>query len=197
MIAIAATKNKGKIKEMQSILEKLGIEIISQEEAEINIDIVETGTTFEENALIKARAVAMLTDEAVIADDSGLCVECLDGRPGIYSARYAGEEATDDENIKKLLEEMDGEENRSAKFVCSIAMIYPDGTELTSSGEVLGSITTEKRGTNGFGYDPVFVPEELGGKTFAESADEDKNEISHRKRALHALYEKIKDKQPL
>lgn len=192
MIVIAATKNKGKIREIQSILGELDMKVISQEEAGINVDIEETGTTFEENALIKARAVAMLTDEAVIADDSGLCVNCLDGRPGIYSARYAGENASDADRVNKLLEEIGGAVDRRAKFVCAVAMIFPEGREITATGEVEGEITSEPRGENGFGYDPVFMPTELK-KTFAEARDEEKNNISHRKRALERLYTKIKE----
>lgn len=189
MIVVAATKNKGKIREMQTILGELDIDVKSQSEMGINVDVEENGTTFEENALIKARAVAALTDNAVIADDSGLCVECLDGRPGIYSARYAGEDASDSDRIEKLLSEMKSSQNRTAKFVCAVAMIYPDGRELTALGEVYGSITDKPIGKNGFGYDPVFVPDELG-KTFAEASDEEKNNISHRKRALMKLKEK-------
>lgn len=189
MIVIAATKNKGKIREMQTILGELDIEVKSQNDVGITVDAEENGTTFEANALIKARAVAELTGEVVIADDSGLCVECLDGRPGIYSARYAGEGATDADRIKKLLDEMGNNKNRRAKFVCAVAMVYPDGRELTAIGEVCGNIIDEPKGENGFGYDPVFVPDELD-KTFAQASNEEKNNISHRKRALMKLREK-------
>ena len=134
----------------------------------------------------------MLADAAVIADDSGLCVDCLDGRPGIYSARYAGEDATDEDRIAKLLSEIGDNTDRGARFVCAMAMVYPDGREIIVRGEVAGEIITEPRGTNGFGYDPVFVPCELD-KTFAEATDEEKNNISHRKRALEQLYTKIKE----
>ena len=192
MIVIAATKNKGKIREIQSILGELGITVQSLSEAGIDCDAEENGKTFEENALIKARCAAALTDKAVIADDSGLCVDCLDGRPGIYSARYAGENATDADRIKKLLSEIGDSKNRDAKFVCAAAMVYPDGREIVVSGEVKGRIINEMRGDNGFGYDPVFVPDELDGRTFAEASDEEKNTISHRKRAFCELCEKIK-----
>lgn len=189
MIVIAATKNKGKIREMQAILGEVGITVVSQGDAGIDVDVEENGATFEENALIKARAIAKAADKTVIADDSGLCVDCLDGRPGIYSARYAGEGATDEDRINKLLNEMADSDNRNAKFVCAVAMVYPDGRELVAHGEVFGKIISEPRGENGFGYDPVFMPDELD-KTFAQASDEEKNNISHRKRALMSLREK-------
>ncbi len=192
MKVIAATKNKGKIKEMREILSPLGIEIVSQREAGIDIDAEESGDTFMKNALIKARAVAMISDSPVLADDSGLCVDCLGGAPGVRSARYAGEGASDGDKINKLLREIGGNENRNAKFVTAAAFIFPDGKEVTAQGEVKGHITREPRGNNGFGYDPVFFSEELG-KTFAESGDEEKNAVSHRNRALKNLYEKLKN----
>ncbi len=192
MIVVAATKNKGKIRELQSILGSLGITVQSLSEVGIDCDAEENGKTFEENALIKARCAASLTDKAVIADDSGLCVDCLDGRPGIYSARYAGEKATDVDRIKKLLSEIGDSKNRDAKFVCAAAMVYPDGREIVVRGEGKGRIINEMRGDNGFGYDPIFVPDELDGRTFAEASDEEKNTISHRKRAFCELCEKIK-----
>lgn len=187
----AATKNKGKIKEIQKILGPLGFEVISQQEAGYDLDILETGDTFEKNALIKARALAMVCDGAVLADDSGLCIDALDGRPGIYSARYAGEGATDVEKVIKILGELDGVKNRSAKFVTSVAFIFPDGRELTASGEVFGHIAEIPSGDNGFGYDPVFYCDEIR-KTFADASDEEKNDVSHRGRALLALCEKLK-----
>ncbi len=192
MKIIAATKNPGKIREIQKILGQLGFEVMSQATAGIDVDIEETGDTFEKNALIKARAVAMMCDNPVLADDSGLCVEALGGRPGVYSARYAGEGASDADKIEKLLSELDGVKNRKAKFVTSAAFIFPDGREITVSGEVHGTILTEPRGENGFGYDPVFYSDELK-KTFAEADDDEKNSVSHRSRALQALCEKLKD----
>lgn len=191
MKIIAATKNKGKIKEIQEILSPLGFEVISQQEAGYDLDILETGDTFEKNALIKARALAMICDEHVLADDSGLCIDALDGRPGIYSARYAGEGASDADKVTKILCEMDGIKDRDAKFVTSVAFIFPDGEELTASGEVLGHITQTPSGANGFGYDPIFYSEELQ-KTFADATDDEKNSVSHRGRALAALCEKLK-----
>ena len=175
MKVIAATKNKGKIREMQEILAPLDIEIVSQQELGIDVDVEETGDTFVKHALIQARAVAM----------------ALGGAPGVRSARYAGDNATDEDRINKLLTELGDNENRRAKFVTSVAFIMPDGTEITAEGEVKGTITKEPKGENGFGYDPIFLSDELG-KTFAESSDEEKNSISHRGRALKNLYDKLK-----
>ena len=192
MKIIAATNNANKVREICEIFTPLGFDVVPQASAGIEIEVEETGDTFKKNALIKARAVAMLTDDYVIADDSGLCVEVLGGRPGVMSARYAGEGATDKEKINKLLGELDGVEDRSAKFCCCIAMIFPDGRELTAEGEVKGRILKEPRGENGFGYDPVFFSDELS-KTFAEATNEEKNSVSHRGRALAAMYERMKN----
>lgn len=192
MKIIAATKNKGKIKEIQEIFAPLGFEVISQEAAGINIDAEENGKTFLENSRIKAKAVSELCSEAVIADDSGLCVDALHGAPGVYSARYAGKNATDHDRIQKLLTELKGVKDRRASFVSAVVMIMPDGREFSAEGRVHGRITEEEHGTGGFGYDPIFYADELG-KTFAEAADGEKNSISHRARALAALYEQVKD----
>lgn len=192
MKIIAATKNSNKIREITEKFAPLGFEVVSQTDAGINIDVEETGDTFAKNALIKARAVAMVSDDFVLADDSGLCVDALDGRPGVYSARYAGKDAPDSAKIEKLLNELDGKENRAAKFVTNIAFIFPDGREIVTQGEVAGRIMREPKGENGFGYDPVFFSDELG-KSFAEATLEEKNSISHRSRALCALYDEIKD----
>lgn len=190
MRVIAATKNKGKIREMQEILAPLDIEIVSQQEMGIELDVEETGDTFVKNALIKARAVAMVCDYPVLADDSGICVEALGGAPGVRSARYAGDDATDEDRINKILFEMGDNQNRNAKFVTAVVFIFPDGRELTAEGEVRGHITNEPKGNGGFGYDPIFFSDELG-KTFAESSDDEKNSVSHRGRALKKLYEKL------
>ena len=190
MKIIAATQNKGKIKEIREIFAPLGFEVISQSEAGIDIDVEETGETFEENALLKARAVYELCHLPVIADDSGLCVDALFGAPGVYSARYAGEGASDSDKIAKLLQELEGKENRNAKFISSIVMIFEDGREFTASGEVPGLILKEPEGTNGFGYDPVFYSTELN-KSFGIATDEEKNSISHRARGLQNLYKQI------
>lgn len=192
MKVIAATKNKGKIREMEEILSELGIEIVSQQDMGIDVDVEETGDAFEKNALIKARAVAMISDSPVLADDSGICVDALGGAPGVYSARYAGDNATDEDKINKMLCEIGNSEDRSAKFVTAVAFIFPDGREITATGEVKGHITEKPAGGGGFGYDPIFFSEELK-KTFAEASDEEKNSVSHRGRALRNLYEKLKN----
>lgn len=192
MNIIVATKNKNKVREISKMFSPLGFKVMSQEDAGIDVDVEETGDTFAKNALIKARAVAMLCDDCVLADDSGLCVEALDGRPGVYSARYAGLGATDGEKIEKLLTEMQDKTNRKAKFVTNIAFIFPDGKEIVTQGEVSGKIVREPVGNNGFGYDPVFYSTELE-KTFAQAEMDEKNAISHRGRALSALYDELKD----
>lgn len=191
MRIVAATNNVNKVREIKKIFEPLGFEVVSQHEAGIDVDVEETGRTFERNALLKARAVAMLCDDCVMADDSGLCVEALDGRPGVYSARYAGEGTSDAQKIEKLLGEMKDEKNRRAKFVTSMAFIFPDGREIVTKGEVNGRIIDKPEGENGFGYDPVFYCPELG-KTFAQADDDEKNSVSHRGRALKALYGELK-----
>lgn len=190
MNIIVATKNQNKVNEIKKIFSPLGFNVMSQEDAGIDVDVEETGDTFAKNALIKARAVAMLCDDCVLADDSGLCVEALDGRPGVFSARYAGPCATDLEKIEKLLIEMQDKTNRKAKFVTNIAFIFPDGREIVTQGEVSGKILREPIGSNGFGYDPVFYSTELE-KTFAQAEMDEKNRISHRGRALSALYDEI------
>ena len=192
MKIIAATQNKGKIKEIQEIFAPLGFRVISQKEAGIDIDVEETGITFEENAMLKARAVYDILKETVIADDSGLMVDALDGAPGVYSARYAGENATDKERMEKLLSELKGKEDRNAKFVSSLVMILKDGRVFKASGEVKGKILNEISGENGFGYDPVFFSYELN-KSFGVALADEKNSISHRGKALMKLYEQIKN----
>lgn len=192
MRIIVATKNPNKIKEISEVMSPLGFDVISQTDAGIDIDVEETGDTFEKNALLKARAVSLICDDYVLADDSGLCVESLDGRPGVMSARYAGEGASDAHKIIKLLGELENEENRAARFVTSVAFVFPDGTELVTSGEVSGKITKEPMGDNGFGYDPVFYSNELG-KTFAQASAGEKNSVSHRSRAIKALYNELKE----
>ncbi len=194
MKIVAATTNLGKIREFQEILGELGYEVVSMHDEGIDVEVEETGTTFSENAMIKARAVAMLCDYPVIADDSGLCVDALDGAPGIYSARFAGEHATDKDRNVKLLEEMEGKENRAAQYVASIAFIDTDGEEITVEGTVRGEIMTEEHGNGGFGYDPLFMCTEIG-KSFGLASSEEKNEVSHRGRALKKLYELLKKKE--
>ncbi|MCX7714334.1 MAG: XTP/dITP diphosphatase [Clostridia bacterium] len=190
MRIVAATKNEGKIKEFQAILGKLDITVVSLAEAGIDADVEETGDTFEKNALIKARAISMMCDEPVLADDSGLCVDALDGKPGVFSARYAGEGATDRDLMNKILAELGNTKNRKAKFVSAVALVFPNGDEITAVGEAHGSIVYEPQGENGFGYDPIFYSDELK-KTFAQAEDEEKNRVSHRARALEDLYAKL------
>ena len=185
MKLVLASQNKHKAYEIENILGD-GFSIITMDETDARgIDINEDGETFEENALIKARTVAEITKLPTIADDSGICVDILDGKPGVRTARYAGENATDDENIDKLLSVLEGvpKEKRTAHFACSIAVVFPDGTERTFYGECQGSILTERHGANGFGYDPIFYVPEYD-MSMAEISPETKNKISHRSRAL-------------
>lgn len=189
---IAATKNKGKIREISEILENFPCQVLSMESVGINIDIDETGSTFEENALIKAREICGITGEIVMADDSGLEVDFLDGAPGIYSARFAGENASDEEKNTKLLNLLKDVpfEKRTARFVCVIAVVFPGGDSFTVKGTCEGYIAFEPRGTNGFGYDPIFyVPQYQ--MTTAQMASELKHEISHRGKALRLMVDEL------
>ena len=185
-IAIA-TNNPNKLREIRAILGGFFDEALSLSDLGIDIDIEETGTTLTENALIKARTIRDLTGLPALADDSGLMVDALDGAPGVYSARYAGEEHDDKKNNALLLKNLEGKP-RDAKFCSVIALCYPDGRELTAEGYAPGVILEEERGTGGFGYDPLFFSPELG-KTFAEATPEQKNSVSHRSRALRAMLE--------
>lgn len=191
---IAATKNKGKLSEIIEILKDLPFDIVSMEEMGITKEIEETGSTFEENALIKAREIFKITREMVMADDSGLEVDFLNGAPGIYSARFAGENATDTDKNNKLLALLKDVpfENRSARFVCAIAVILPDGSDFTVRGTCEGFIGFEAVGNNGFGYDPLFFMKEYS-KTTAQMQPEDKHEISHRGKALKAMVQKLEN----
>ena len=192
MKLIVATNNAHKLKEIKSILGGEFEEILSLKEAGAELKAEENGSTFEENAIIKARGVGA-SSMAILADDSGLCVEVLGGAPGVKSARYAseGEENADDaSNRRKLLKEMEGKEERKAKFVCAVALLW--GEELyTAEGETEGRILTDERGERGFGYDSIFYSDELG-KSFGEAEEEEKNGVSHRGRALKKLLEKLK-----
>ena len=192
MKIIAATKNKNKLREFGEILR--GFEIISQEDAGIDIDVEETGTTFEENSLLKAQAIYDATGIAAVADDSGLCVDALDGEPGIYSARYGGEGLTDPERVQILLKNMENipEGKRTARFVSVITMVDEKGI-LTARGECEGKITDAPKGENGFGYDPVFYVEQYK-KTMAEISSEEKNAISHRGKALEIFAKKLAER---
>ena len=192
MKLVLASQNQKKIKEMNEILSQLGIEVCSQAEAGVNLDVEETGTTFEENSLLKARAVMEASGMPAIADDSGLCVDCLGGAPGVYSARYGGEELDDTARYKLLLENMRGQMPRTAKFVSVITCCFPNGDIITARGECPGTIAFAPMGEGGFGYDPVFFIPGLK-KTFAQLTAEEKNAISHRGKALEVFKTKLED----
>ena len=191
---IFATSNAGKMKEVRSILEGLDVEVLSMKEAGIFVDVVEDGTTFEENATIKATAIQKECGEIVLADDSGLEVDFLNKEPGIYSARYMGEDTSYRIKNKSLIDRLEGVEgeDRSARFVCAIAAAFPDGTVEITRGTIEGQIGYEEKGENGFGYDPIFYYPPLG-KTTAELSPEEKNKVSHRANALKIFYEKLKE----
>lgn len=193
MNIILATKNDGKVREMAEILSKYNISVISQKDALIDVDVEETGSSFEENAEIKARAVSMMCDSPVLADDSGLCIDFLGGKPGIYSARYGGENLPYPEKIRSILKEMEPAEDRSARFECSMVLVFPDGQKVAATASVHGSILHEPKGTGGFGYDSIFYCTEIG-KSFGEATDEEKNAVSHRGRALDELCHKLIEK---
>ena len=194
MKIIAATQNLHKLTEMKAILKPFGMDILSQRDAGLEaIDIEETGSTFEENSAIKATAICRMTGECAIADDSGLAVDALDGAPGVYSARYAGADASDEDNNAKLLAALQNVEasGRTGKYVSVITLAYPDGRMLVARGECLGTLLFAPRGEGGFGYDPLFIPDGTT-KTFAEMTAEEKNKISHRAKALAELRELLK-----
>ena len=191
---IMASNNNGKIIEVKQMLKDKDIELLSMKEAGVNIDIDENGTTFEENALIKAREVMKITGEITIADDSGLEVDYLDKKPGIYSARFMGHDTSYDIKNKAIIDKLEGVEGdqRSARFVCAMAAVFPDGTELVERGTMEGRIAYEIKGDNGFGYDPImYIPEY--GKTSAQLSPDEKNNISHRGKALKKLCDKLKE----
>lgn len=182
-----ASKNPDKIKEMEEVLASIGLadEIVRGLDWP---DVEETGETLEENALIKARAVVEATGLPAIADDTGLEVEALGGEPGVHTARFAGPHATYDENVARVLEVMEGVSDRMARFRTVVALVFPDGVEVVSEGSVEGVITRSRRGSDGFGYDPVF---EVEGRTLAEMTAEEKNQLSHRARAIRGLGESL------
>lgn len=190
---IFATGNKDKVKEIQMILADLGLEVITMKDAGISIDIEENGATYEENAMIKARAVAAYTKAIVMADDSGLEIDYLNKEPGVYSARYLGEDTSYRIKNANLISRLEGvpDEKRTARFVCAIGAVFPDGTEVTTRGTIEGRIGYEEKGTNGFGYDPIFYVPEFG-KTTAELSEEEKNRVSHRGNALRLMKEELK-----
>ena len=187
---ILASNNKDKVKEVKEILK--GYDIISMKEAGIDVDIEENGTTFEENALIKARAIMKLTGQITMADDSGLEIDYLNKAPGVYSARFMGHDTSYDIKNKALIQKLEGVKgsDRSGRFVCAIAVCFPDGREIVKRGTMEGLIAEEIKGDNGFGYDPiVYLPEY--GKTSGELAPEEKNKISHRGKALALIKEEL------
>lgn len=196
MRIVFATGNVNKMREIRSILSDMGLEIVSLKEAGIDCDIVEDGETFEENALIKARAIAKISGEdIVLADDSGLEVDYLDKAPGVYSARFMGEDTSYDIKNQAIIDKLDGvsDDKRTARFVCAIAAILPSGEEIVTRATIEGKIGYKIAGENGFGYDPIFYVEEYG-RTTAELTSEKKNEISHRGKALRSMREKLIDK---
>ena len=192
MKLIIASNNKGKIREYKQILEPMGYEVVSQREAGADIEVEETGTTFAENSALKAQAIYDMFGCAVLADDSGLEIDALNGEPGVYSARYGGLES-EGERTALVLDKMKDipEDRRGAHFTCSICFIDSDGEHITAEGKVFGTIGYEPVGTNGFGYDPIFMYE---GKSFAEVSAEVKNNVSHRANALRDLEEKLKER---
>lgn len=190
---VFATGNAGKMKEVRMILADLGLEVRSMKEAGITIDIEENGTTYEENALKKARAVAARTNAIVLADDSGLEIDYLNREPGVYSARYLGEDTSYSVKNANLIQRLQGvpDERRTARFVCAIAAVLPGGQELTTRAAIEGRIGYEEKGNGGFGYDPIFYVPELH-KTTAELTGEEKNLVSHRGKALQLMKEELK-----
>ncbi len=190
---LVATNNQGKLKEFNQILGELGIECVSLRDLGITADVEETGTTFLENALLKAKEIYQIAKIPTISDDSGLMVDALDGEPGVYSARYAGEPSDDQKNMDKLLANLKEEPNRTARFKSVIAAVFSEDDIVVAEGECEGVIIDEKRGENGFGYDPIFYVESLG-KTFSEMTDAEKNSLSHRGNAIRNLKEQLKNK---
>ena len=195
MKVVLASKNKHKLVEISKITEKFGMELVLQSELGVDIDVEETGTTFEENSFLKAEAVMKATGLPALADDSGIAVDALNGEPGIYSARYGFDESLDDWGrllllLKNTEHVPDGQ--RQAQFVCVITMVTPEGKTIQARGEIHGELLREARGENGFGYDPIFYYPPMGLST-AEMSPEDKNQVSHRGTALKVFYEKLKE----
>lgn len=187
---VLATHNPDKLEEMTQILGKLGVKVVTPAELGIAVDVEETGETFAENAMLKAKSVCAAAKLPAIADDSGLCVDAMNGGPGVYSARYGGEGLDDRGRVTLLLNTMRGMPTRSAHFSCAIACVFPNGDIITAEGQCDGSIAYAPMGTDGFGYDPVFmVPDKA--KTFAQMTAEEKSKISHRGRALSKFAEKL------
>lgn len=194
MDIILASNNANKLREMKEKLSKYGMQVISQKEAGYDIEVEETGTTFAENAILKATEINKISGKPVIADDSGLEIDYLDGAPGVYSHRFAGENATDEDRINKVLNLMKDvpEEKRTARFKCAICYIDETGEKYIFEGVSEGKIGFEPKGNNGFGYDPIFISEK--NKTFAELTGEEKNSISHRGRAIEKFVKFLEEK---
>lgn len=190
MKLIIASNNQHKIREIKEILGEKFEQILSLREAAIDHETVEDGNTFLENARKKATEIAAISGCAALADDSGICVDALDGAPGIFSARFAGEHGNDEANNRLLLEKLSGAADRGAHYTCAMVLAYPDGKEVEAEGYLYGDITVNPRGEGGFGYDPLFVPKGSF-RTVAEYTDEEKNAISHRGEALRALLRKL------
>lgn len=192
---VCASHNPNKVREIAKITREFGLEVITRDEAGVPLmfDVIEDGKTFADNSYKKAFTIMRMTGKPAIADDSGLVVDCLDGAPGVWSARFAGEPCNDDRNNDKLLDLMKDVpyEDRTAHFVSCVTLVYPDGEIVSAQGECPGHILFERRGTGGFGYDPLFLSDELD-KTFAEIDMEEKNTVSHRARALAKLGELLK-----
>ena len=187
---VLATHNPGKLKEMGAILAQFGVEVVSPRDLGLTVDVEETGTTFAENAMLKAKAICAAAQLPAIADDSGLCVDALNGGPGVYSARYGGEGLDDKGRYMLLLNSLRGQSTRTAHFTCAIACAFPNGDTLTAEGRCDGTIAYAPMGEGGFGYDPVFFVPELK-KTFGQLTAEEKSAISHRGRALESFIGKL------
>ena len=195
MKVVLASKNQHKLVEISKITEKFGFELVLQSQLGVDIDVEETGSTFEENSYIKAKAVMEATGFPALADDSGIAVDALNGEPGIYSARYGFDPTLDDwGRLQLLLKNAQGipDGQRQAQFVCVITMVTPEGQTIQARGEIHGQLTREPRGENGFGYDPIFYYPPMG-KTTAEMTAEEKNQVSHRANALNVFYNKLKE----
>ena len=190
MKLVLASKNAHKLVEMRDILSRLGVEVVLESEVGVDVDVEETGSTFAENAMLKAKAICELAKLPAIADDSGLCVDALNGGPGVYSARYGGEGLDDRGRYTLLLQNLRGQTTRAAHFTCAIACAFPNGDTITAEGQAPGTIAFAPMGEGGFGYDPVFfVPDKA--KTFAQLTQEEKAEISHRGKALREFTAKL------
>ena len=190
MKMVLASQNRGKLAEMQALLAQFGVEVVMQSELGVQVDVEETGSTFEANSLLKAQAVMEATGLPAIADDSGLCVDALQGAPGVYTARYGGEGLTDRQRYQLLLENMRGLMPRTCRFVSVVTCVFPNGDFLSARGECEGTVAFAPMGTEGFGYDPIFFLPKLK-KTFAQLTPEEKNAISHRGKAMAAFAEKL------